>query len=446
MSNVVQNSLNQTHFRGIYRYASGSDPFSTWIWDGSEPLLTSDWKNKEWVRTPGYRTMDRKHLPMNPFTTGSHTWRAQVIERRHEWHRKSDGFRTWCTEARASSESSVVVGPHASDGPLDYPEVNAAIADLQKNVSASAGSLAVSGAEIHKTLNMVGNTALKLVKAKKALLTGRFGLFCETLGLAKSRKVTARGKKFSKDFKLAKKHDREDRAYSQNLIDLAANTWLEFTYGWKPLVKDVYDQMENLSTLLTRNEGEVFTAIGQAKNISIRETVWEDSDTAKITKNIRWVTRTRFKVVYGLSDLSYRNVFGLNNPALVAWEVVPFSFVVDWFLPIGSFIEGLTAYNGVAFKKGTRAQFNVYDAVATGIATGKKIDQGAEVYTMSMDGSDFGRCTSRGYTRAVLSELPHQTFPEVFKDAASLSHATSALALLHQVFKQPSHLTRAVYR
>jgi len=37
---------------------------------------------------------------------------------------------------------------------------------------------------------------------------------------------------------------------------------------------------------------------------------------------------------------------------LVAWEKVPFSFVIDWLLPIGNFLEAISAHRGLDFVAG----------------------------------------------------------------------------------------------
>jgi len=39
---------------------------------------------------------------------------------------------------------------------------------------------------------------------------------------------------------------------------------------------------------------------------------------------------------------------GLLNPVAVLWEVVPLSFVVDWFIPIGTYLASLDAMAGVS--------------------------------------------------------------------------------------------------
>jgi hypothetical protein len=52
------------------------------------------------------------------------------------------------------------------------------------------------------------------------------------------------------------------------------------------------------------------------------------------------------------ANLVLLNSLGLLNPLQVAWELVPFSFVVDWILPIGSFLEAATGTIGTTFDSG----------------------------------------------------------------------------------------------
>jgi hypothetical protein len=49
--------------------------------------------------------------------------------------------------------------------------------------------------------------------------------------------------------------------------------------------------------------------------------------------------------------LSELQQLGLTNPALVAWELVPFSFVFDWFIQVGDWLTGLTALQGVTVRR-----------------------------------------------------------------------------------------------
>jgi hypothetical protein len=46
-------------------------------------------------------------------------------------------------------------------------------------------------------------------------------------------------------------------------------------------------------------------------------------------------------------SLAQLNGTGLLNPALLYWELMPYSFVVDWFIPVGDVLASLTAGLGL---------------------------------------------------------------------------------------------------
>lgn len=48
---------------------------------------------------------------------------------------------------------------------------------------------------------------------------------------------------------------------------------------------------------------------------------------------------------------------GLLNVASVAWELVPFSFVVDWFIPVGRYVASLSDYAGCSFVDAYETEF-----------------------------------------------------------------------------------------
>lgn len=48
---------------------------------------------------------------------------------------------------------------------------------------------------------------------------------------------------------------------------------------------------------------------------------------------------------------------GLLNPASLAWELVPLSFVVDWIVPVGPFLEAMTAGVGIELSHAYRKEY-----------------------------------------------------------------------------------------
>lgn len=116
-------------------------------------------------------------------------------------------------------------------------------------------------------------------------------------------------------------------------------------------------------------------------------------------------------------DISRLTSLGLSDPAQVAWALVPFSFVVDWFLPVGSYLEALGAVKGLTFVSGTRTEFT---NGSLNIQTG---------YLKSSEGTPFTRYGHIAtVARSVYTGFP---FPLPYvKSPFSTSHMVSALALI----------------
>lgn len=56
-------------------------------------------------------------------------------------------------------------------------------------------------------------------------------------------------------------------------------------------------------------------------------------------------------------NLALANQLGFVNPATVAWELVPFSFLVDWFVPVGRFLSTWTDFAGYQFLEPTTTRY-----------------------------------------------------------------------------------------
>lgn len=117
-----------------------------------------------------------------------------------------------------------------------------------------------------------------------------------------------------------------------------SSQWLEYSYGWKPLVQDIGNAIDIL-----QGEPKFGRARGRASS---------PMELVHIPPPFLWTTGTKqmFKarvqydafVRVNNPNLALANQLGFVNPATVAWELVPFSFVVDWFAPVGEFLSGWT--------------------------------------------------------------------------------------------------------
>lgn len=129
---------------------------------------------------------------------------------------------------------------------------------------------------------------------------------------------------------LASKADRKRLYYKKRSSAL----YLEGVFGWLPMMQDIYDAFETLS-------GSHRASPVRAKN----SMVYSQSVT---NANERVVVQTELSALVGAQgrmsnpNLALLGDLGLINPLAVAWDKVPYSFVVNWFIPVGTYLNSLT--------------------------------------------------------------------------------------------------------
>jgi len=132
-------------------------------------------------------------------------------------------------------------------------------------------------------------------------------------------------------------------------VDDVAAAQLISSYGLSPLMGDVSDSLNRLQFRLQEDIIQRVVVTAKTDNTVVRdspsgngynvyETAWERSD----------------RVILYVKLAPNPASFTLGNPLEVAWELVPFSFLVDQFLDVGDYLSSLDALNGVESITGTR--------------------------------------------------------------------------------------------
>lgn len=138
----------------------------------------------------------------------------------------------------------------------------------------------------------------------------------------------------------------------------SANNWLEYKYGWLPLLSDAYGAGEHLArrVISTKFEQRVQVALTRTTTIngfgSVNGTVqFPQHINAEYVVEVKSSSFASVNFICTNDTLREAAQLGFTDPLLVAWEVVPLSFVVDWFIPIGNFIEQFNAFSGLKVEK-----------------------------------------------------------------------------------------------
>lgn len=140
--------------------------------------------------------------------------------------------------------------------------------------------------------------------------------------------------------------------------EFLSGTYLEATYGWSPLMSDVKSGAEALAELALREGPDTQWVSGDSRDIDVLldDTGYTGSSlvpgSSWIAINRRTINRSRVRVkFYGKLRIEpYSRLymktellgFNLSSWLPTAWELTPYSFLVDYFTNIGDVINAWT--------------------------------------------------------------------------------------------------------
>lgn len=304
---------------------------------------------KTWVNTPGFRELvvKGKPLPMNPFE-----WSSLQARSKHQivWppsNFDSSWLKIFSDESlniRAKLESqggrvalplSGVVGDKVEHTLHSRSLIETMVANkLSKKINNRDIDLGVALGEARETAHFIQGAMIGLFTATKRARRGDFGGMLKALGLSANS-----------DPRLQRFRDVPDKI---------AGAWLGYSYGARPLVKDVLGAAEALeksweSGKILHYRSSVsqdidFTLVNSAR----QKAGWVTFDSDQMLSCKGW-QRASDNIAFEIDNpfLYTLSSLGLLNPLSVAHELIRLSFVLDWIIPIGSWVASLVPPQGV---------------------------------------------------------------------------------------------------
>lgn len=314
----------------------------------------------------------------------------------------------------------------------DYVGVNTTRLESQtiikalNNMRQNAVNLGVAFGERRETARTVGDTALRLTRAVRELRKGNLRSFRTLLG---ARPGSARNAR--------------TRQQAREIAERVPSIWLEHQYAWKPLLSDVH-------TAIDRSIGEDYRDPTRTW-ATVKAQVTERLDGARTypinldgglvydcvdRENARGFIRIDYRPDSDWAHLKDAEEWGILNPAVVAWELVPFSFVVDWFAPVGDYLNAMSATIPYKFKAGSFTLFRDISVQMKGRITGRPSNRS---FTY-VSNDTRGWYTAKVMSRKVYSSFPYPSLEGLLGHAQSASdqsvftRAANALSILASVF------------
>lgn len=360
------------------------------------------------VNTPGFITKRRQgQLPVNPYTLSCVDIRPGTYDT-SQMLTNGTFFTASYDVNRLLTQADIPTGHQSVDE-------NLLIAKIRGRISATA-NIGEDIATAHQTTRMLGTTLNRFGTFLQLVSGGTPSGLRRFLGDAQGSNAFVKGVS-------------QMRKGGLNGAILLSRLWLEYRYGWLPLVEDVsqvmtaFQQYAGKGSYIARVSGkrskvsENIRAVAYASN--------PGSSTVRTRyyyENAKTTCRMGFSYKMDAKMLATLNGLGLTSPVSLAWDLVPFSFVVDWFLPIGPALSAISAFQGLTFVQGYKTYFTERTVFLNIDQSYSNADS-----TWRESGKSYGKRIS--VTRTALTSFPGAVRPEL-KNPYSFIHAANAAAII----------------
>jgi hypothetical protein len=310
----------------------------------------------------------------------------------------------------------------APDPPLfDNNDQIKLVGKLREELRGSDFNLGVFLGESHQTLQMLAQTATTLASVAHALKKGNVTAAIKALA---ERLPTSYESRFAAS---------KRRMASSSFKSTTANNWLELQYGWLPLLSDMKSGAELLSHRLHMPFVKRYK-VRISKKLTPEEVLaYTKSKTGLMACLSGASTRRRQLIAIISEPESIPVLTGMLDPELIVWELTPFSFVADWVVPIGDYLEARAFANRLG---GTFITTDLVKRYVSGL--GNYYQPTAVGYERVTCGGAF-EWKAVSMTRTV-SNVLNVPMPSVksFAKIAGWQHCANALALMAQAFRSKS--------
>jgi len=282
----------------------------------------------------------------------------------------------------------------------------AIVSKLRNEIAGSDFNAAVTSAEMHKTMAMLADNAKRMYKFYTNFRDGNIPRAVDELfGGRKLRRPSKR----------------------------ASRNWLELQYGWMPLIKDVHSGAEFAAhTLNSPRVFRVSVTRGALGSSSLVRDIpyWNLGSYGDVYVNMRH--QESKKLIAFLTEVNVPQLAGLQDPLSLAWELLPFSFLADWFVPVGSWLsarslsQSVTGTYVLCYRKRTRYNY-CYLRLTSGAPSGM-------VFLKRPSSANF---VQYSFTRRIFTQLPVPIRPQAkpLAKIPSFAKAITSLALFAGIRK-----------
>jgi len=129
--------------------------------------------------------------------------------------------------------------------------------------------------------------------------------------------------------------------------------FLQYEFAWRPLIKDIQDAIDaTANTEAHLSGGHVKVGFKDSGTVTI---LGGRMTSIELELQCEYNVRGHQKVYWGVDSVALATLSQFQSLPETLWDSVPYSFVVDWFIDVGSYLELRNATLGLSFKNGYKS-------------------------------------------------------------------------------------------
>lgn len=212
-----------------------------------------------------------------------------------------------------------------------------------------------------------------------------------------------------------------------------ANDWLVLQYGINPLISDI----KGCVSLLSQQPTE-YLDVTTSRTIRLpRERIFFSSSMGgqcETSVYSQGFVTVKYKVRVKVSDPfgQFLSDTGFSDVAALGYELTPYSFLLDWLIPVGNYLTNLGAFANLEVVSLHRTDFRKEIISYERRFIGGKVSNGF----VSLDDLTVGfQAEKISCRRSIITDgVPKLPYPSL-KDPVSAGHIANAIALVTQLLK-----------
>lgn len=386
MTRIVNQIVQQGYTVKLDGSVISTPSFSQQMFYLERPDAKPGSRDGEWIHPTDYSTLKMKQVgPYGSWKSGRYLYEGQL------WQ--------VCAQLAQGMEAPGFSSSVLSD----------AIVDARTKLSGDGFNLLQNIAERQQAIDLVAD---RLTSIWKSYRSARSAISAYRRGQMNAR----RWKHWKTEWRNAFRHL---GLHNKNVARRLSENVLAWNYGVAPLIDDVDAAIQMFSNPRTLHPMIGVTGKGR-EGSPTQYTFKEDKNHGYVPRFLTYSEVKSARCVLFVNpdnvDLIRLSATKVNNPALLAWELIPYSFLVDWVLPIGDWIDAIGSTAGWRFYSG----YITERTWCRTLFSNQKDNYGFSEITGSRECLRFKR------VRLLSFPIPP---PPGFKNPWSLKHALNAVAL-----------------